>query len=87
MCVYVHGGREIACNRWGRLCQKLKAFLIDAKIPHALRDRLPLVVTPTGIAWVAGIRPAVGEGNPRDASHSPPAAVSACPREGCRHGL
>ena len=38
--------------------KKLKAFLIDAKIPQALRDRLPLVVTPTGIAWVAGIRPA-----------------------------
>jgi tRNA(Ile)-lysidine synthase len=38
--------------------KKLKAFLIDAKIPHALRDRLPLVVTSTGIAWVAGVRPA-----------------------------
>jgi tRNA(Ile)-lysidine synthase len=38
--------------------KKLKAFLIDAKIPQALRDRLPLVVTSTGIAWVAGVRPA-----------------------------
>src|ERR671910_907138 len=38
--------------------KKLKAFLIDAKIPHGLRDRLPLVVTSTGIAWVAGVRPA-----------------------------
>jgi tRNA(Ile)-lysidine synthase len=36
----------------------LKTFLIDAKIPRAVRDRLPLVVTSTGIAWVAGVRPA-----------------------------
>jgi tRNA(Ile)-lysidine synthase len=36
----------------------LKAFLIDAKIPRAVRNRLPLVVTRTGIAWVAGVRPA-----------------------------
>jgi tRNA(Ile)-lysidine synthase len=38
--------------------KKLKAFLIDAKIPQALRDRLPLVVTGKSIAWVAGVRPA-----------------------------
>jgi len=38
--------------------KKLKAFLIDAKIPRSMRDRLPLVVTSTGIAWVAGVRPA-----------------------------
>ena len=38
--------------------KKLKAFLIDAKVPQVVRDRLPLVVTNRGIAWVAGIRPA-----------------------------
>jgi tRNA(Ile)-lysidine synthase len=38
--------------------KKLKAFLIDAKVPRAARDRLPLVVTSAGIAWVAGVRPA-----------------------------
>jgi tRNA(Ile)-lysidine synthase len=38
--------------------KKLKTFLIDAKIPQVLRDRLPLVVTSRGIAWVAGVRPA-----------------------------
>jgi tRNA(Ile)-lysidine synthase len=38
--------------------KKLKAFLIDAKIPRAERDRLPLVASRTGIAWVAGVRPA-----------------------------
>jgi tRNA(Ile)-lysidine synthase len=36
--------------------KKLKDFLIDAKIPRAERDRLPLVVTPHGIAWVVGRR-------------------------------
>jgi tRNA(Ile)-lysidine synthase len=38
--------------------KKLKSFLIDAKIPRVLRDRVPLVVTSKGIAWVAGMRPA-----------------------------
>jgi tRNA(Ile)-lysidine synthase len=38
--------------------KKLKAFLIDAKIPRAARDRLLLVVSGAGIAWVAGVRPA-----------------------------
>ncbi|HSF28932.1 MAG TPA: tRNA lysidine(34) synthetase TilS, partial [Candidatus Tectomicrobia bacterium] len=38
--------------------KKLKAFLIDAKVPRAARDRLPLVVSSAGIAWVAGVRPA-----------------------------
>jgi tRNA(Ile)-lysidine synthase len=36
--------------------RKLKNVLIDAKIPRAWRDRLPLVVAPQGIAWVAGVR-------------------------------
>jgi tRNA(Ile)-lysidine synthase len=38
--------------------KKLKDFLIDAKVPRAVRDRLPLVVTSAGIAWVGGVRPA-----------------------------
>jgi tRNA(Ile)-lysidine synthase len=38
--------------------KKLKAFLIDAKVPRAWRDHLPLLVTGAGIAWVAGVRPA-----------------------------
>ena len=51
--------RAIACNRWAvAIRRKLKAFLIDAKVPRVVRDRLPLVVTSAGIAWVAGIRPA-----------------------------
>jgi tRNA(Ile)-lysidine synthase len=38
--------------------KKLKTFLIDAKVPRTERDRLPLITTRTGIAWVAGVRPA-----------------------------
>jgi tRNA(Ile)-lysidine synthase len=38
--------------------KKLKAFLIDAKVPRTERDRLPLITTHAGIAWVAGVRPA-----------------------------
>jgi tRNA(Ile)-lysidine synthase len=38
--------------------KKLKDFFIGARIPRAVRDRLPLVVTSAGIAWVAGVRPA-----------------------------
>jgi len=36
--------------------KKLKDFFIAAKMPRAERDRLPLVVTPRGIAWVVGMR-------------------------------
>jgi tRNA(Ile)-lysidine synthase len=36
--------------------KKLKAFLIDAKVPRTERDRLPLIATHAGIAWVAGVR-------------------------------
>lgn len=36
--------------------KKLKRLLIDAKIPHSLRDRLPLIVSPAGIAWVGGVQ-------------------------------
>jgi tRNA(Ile)-lysidine synthase len=38
--------------------KKLKDFLIDAKVPRAVRDRLPLVVSGSAIAWVGGVRPA-----------------------------
>jgi tRNA(Ile)-lysidine synthase len=36
--------------------KKLKDFFIDAKLPRAERDHLPLVVTPQGIAWVVGMQ-------------------------------
>ncbi len=36
--------------------KKLKDFLMDEKVPRAHRDRIPLLVTPRGIAWVAGYR-------------------------------
>jgi tRNA(Ile)-lysidine synthase len=36
--------------------KKLKACLIDAKVPRHGRDQLPLVVTKRGIAWVVGVQ-------------------------------
>jgi tRNA(Ile)-lysidine synthase len=40
----------------GGRSKALNAFLIDAKVPHHIRDRLPLVVSPRHIVWVAGHR-------------------------------
>ncbi len=36
--------------------KRLKAFLIDAKIPRWRRDRLPLLLANDEIAWVVGVR-------------------------------
>jgi tRNA(Ile)-lysidine synthase len=36
--------------------KKLQDFMVDSKIPRNWRDRVPLVVSPRGIAWVAGWR-------------------------------
>ena len=36
--------------------RKLKRFLIDRKVPRFLRDGIPLVEGPKGIAWVVGER-------------------------------
>lgn len=36
--------------------KSLNAFLIDAKVPQHIRDRLPLLVSTTYIVWVAGHR-------------------------------
>ncbi len=36
--------------------KKLKDFMVDARIPRQWRDRVPLVVSPEGIAWVVGWR-------------------------------
>jgi tRNA(Ile)-lysidine synthase len=36
--------------------KRLNDFMIDAKIPRHIRDRLPLVVSPRHIVWVAGWR-------------------------------
>ena len=36
--------------------KKLQDFMVDAKIPRAERDRIPLLVSPQGIAWVVGYR-------------------------------
>jgi len=36
--------------------KKLSEFMIDAKIPHAWRQRIPLVCSPQRILWVVGWR-------------------------------
>lgn len=36
--------------------QKLKDFFINQRIPHRLRDRVPLLCDPDGIVWVVGVR-------------------------------
>ena len=36
--------------------KKLQDFMVDSKIPRPWRDRVPLVVSPTGIVWVVGWR-------------------------------
>ena len=36
--------------------KKLQDFMVDSKIPRSWRERVPLLVTPRGIAWVAGWR-------------------------------
>ncbi len=36
--------------------KKLQDFMVDARVPRPWRDRVPLLVTPRGIAWVVGWR-------------------------------
>jgi len=36
--------------------KKLQDFFVDRKVDRKLRDRIPLVVAPAGIVWVAGYR-------------------------------
>ena len=36
--------------------KKLQDFMVDSKIPRAWRDRVPLLVSSNGIAWVVGWR-------------------------------
>jgi tRNA(Ile)-lysidine synthase len=47
------GDRFTPC---GGRARRLKAFLIDAKVPRWERDRLPLVEADGEILWVAGVR-------------------------------
>ena len=36
--------------------KKLQDFMVDSKIPRYTRDKVPLLVSPKGIAWVVGWR-------------------------------
>ena len=50
--------------------KKLHDFMIDSKIPRSWRDRVPLVCSPKGIAWVVGWRIADwAEANDKEGSH------------------
>lgn len=44
----------------GRGARRLQDALLDARIPRALRDRWPLVVSGEIVAWGPGLRPAAG---------------------------
>ena len=49
-----HGDRFQPLGMTGN--KKLKDFLGDAKVPRSRRDKVPLLVTERGIAWVVGYR-------------------------------
>jgi tRNA(Ile)-lysidine synthetase-like protein len=57
-------GATIRCWRPGDRIQplgmsgsrKLQDVFTDAKVPRAWRSRIPLVVTPRGVAWAVGVR-------------------------------
>ena len=36
--------------------KKVGQFMLDAKIPQNLRNNIPIIAAPDGIAWVAGYR-------------------------------
>ncbi len=44
----------------GRGSRRLQDLFVDARVPQALRDAWPIVVTPAAIIWVAGMRAAAG---------------------------
>ena len=52
--VWQPGDRMQPLGMAGR--RKLQDIFIDAGVPRGWRRRIPLVVTPAGIAWVAGVR-------------------------------
>ncbi|MCE2465050.1 MAG: tRNA lysidine(34) synthetase TilS [Dehalococcoidia bacterium] len=62
----IAGGLEVRVRRPGDRFQplgadgarKLQDFYVDEKVPRHWRDRVPLVVSDAGIAWVVGYRPA-----------------------------
>ena len=54
---FVRGGVVTGFSRWGwNLPKKLQDFMVDAKIPRAWRDNVPLVCSPQHILWVVGWR-------------------------------
>ncbi len=59
--------------------KKLQDFMVDEKIPRQWRDRVPLLVTPRGVAWVVGCR--VAEWARPGRSNAPQLEVRVEPRK------
>ena len=55
--------------------RKLQDVFTDARIPRPWRRRIPLVVTPQGIAWAVGVRLAEWAKVPTDRGHETPATL------------
>ncbi|MCI0794734.1 MAG: tRNA lysidine(34) synthetase TilS, partial [Chloroflexi bacterium] len=56
--------------------KKLQDFFTDAKVPRVWRDRVPLLVSDRGIAWVVGCRIADwAKVEPGDSASSPAVLV------------
>ena len=53
-------GRWWRAAAGGRGSRRLQDLFVDARVPQALRDAWPIVVTPAAIVWVAGMRAAAG---------------------------
>ena len=49
-------GDRFAPSGMGGRSKKLQDYFVDAKIPRAERDSIPLLTSPEGIAWVIGCR-------------------------------
>ncbi len=62
--------------------RKLQDVFTDSRIPRRWRDRIPLVVTPRGVAWVVGVRIADWAGLPPADGDERPATLIKFERAG-----
>ena len=62
--------------------KKIQDFMVDSKIPRRCRDRIPLIVSPRGIAWVAGWR--IAEWAKVAANQQPVLELTLIPKKTCQ---